>query len=168
GLPLRLGLVIDAEAGRRHGLKALVADRAAAGLAGAVGAALQALSGGLDLLELVLHLLQQRDVLLHLEGLGAAVARVLVEAGELAGGLGGGLLLLTLGVVTDPLEPGALLIEPLAGRGLVHGSPVLLRRRGFPETLPAPVAQVRSRGFSWPRPPRPGGARWPWPRRPPW
>src|SRR4029453_4644969 len=115
GLPLRLGLVVDAETGRRHGLEALVADRAAAGLAAAVGAALQALGGGLDLLELVLHLLPQRDVLLHLEGLGAAVARVLVEAGQLAGRLGGCLLLLTLEVVADPLEPGALLVDAPCG-----------------------------------------------------
>ena len=38
----------------------VVADRAAAGLAAAVGAALQALGGGLDLLELVLDLLERR------------------------------------------------------------------------------------------------------------
>ncbi len=77
--------------------------------------------------------------------------------------VGGRLLLLALEVVADPLEPGALLLEPLAGRGLVHGSPVpptssWVRRRRYQP----PGGPQRSSGSI--RPPaagRPGPARGP-------
>ena len=67
------------------GLQPLVADGAAAGLARAVGALVEALHRPFDVGDLGLDLLEDREVLLPLEGLGADVGIVLAEVGQLAG-----------------------------------------------------------------------------------
>ena len=73
--------VVEAEAGGRHRLEAVGADRLAAGLALAVDALVQLGEGPLDLVELGRQLGGQRHVLALLGGHLARVGEVVVEVG---------------------------------------------------------------------------------------
>src|SRR4051794_40926217 len=78
-LALGLGLVVHTEASGRHRLEPLLADGVAARLARAVGAVVETAQRVLDIGQLGFDLLEDREVLLPLERLGADVGLVLVE-----------------------------------------------------------------------------------------
>src|SRR5919202_680474 len=79
-----LGLVLQAEAGSGKGLQAGLVDAATARLTDPVGAVAEPGQGVLDVRQLGLDVLQDGQVLLPLEGLGAHVGLVLVHMGQLA------------------------------------------------------------------------------------
>src|SRR5437764_5410806 len=75
--------VFDAGTGPRHGFQPVGLDLLAAYLADAVGALVDLAQGGVEVADLRFQLLEEREVLLPLEGLGADVALVLVERRQL-------------------------------------------------------------------------------------
>src|SRR6266550_2930163 len=122
-LLLGRGLMLEAEARRGHGLEALLGNGLAVELARAVGAVVEAPQGVLDVGQLGVDLLEDRQVLLALERLGADVGLVLVDVGQLADGLVLGLVGEVLVVEAGPhlLQTGPLGLEPLLGRVRIHG-----------------------------------------------
>src|SRR5437879_1296568 len=85
-------LIVHAEAGGRHGFETGVANRLAARCAPAVRAVVEPAERVLDVAQLTLDPLQDREVLLPLEGLGAGVGLMLAEARQLREVLGLGLV----------------------------------------------------------------------------
>src|SRR4051794_11501448 len=115
-------LVGQAEASCRLGFETIVADGLAAGFAGAVGAIVKATQRMLDVGQLGLDRLEDREVALSVEGLGADVGLMLIEGGEL-----GQALVLRLGgqtlvgeAIADRPQTGPLLLEALAGVLGIH------------------------------------------------
>src|SRR5438094_107116 len=121
-LLLGRGLVLEAEARRRHGLEALLRNGLAVELARAVGAVVETPQGVLDVGQLGLDLLEDRQVLLAFERLGADVGLVLVDGGKLAEVLVFGLFgeVVDVEVVLHLVEPGALRVEPPPGLVRIH------------------------------------------------
>lgn len=124
GLHLEVGLVVDAEPGRGEGGEPLVADGVAAGLAGAVGALGQASEGPVDVGQLGLDLLEDRELLLPLEGIAGAVGGVLVDVGQLGGAVLLGLVseVVVLDARAEPEQALLLVGQVAAGGVLVHGA----------------------------------------------
>ena len=81
---LRLGLVVDAEAGGGPGTQAVVVDRAATGLARPVRAFPEPVHRPVDVRQLRVHVLEDRQVALPFERLGPTVGVVLIHRRELA------------------------------------------------------------------------------------
>src|SRR5690606_16428749 len=121
--------VVDAEAGRRHGLEAGRRGRGPAHLAGAVGAGVELGQGPLDVLQLGPELAGEGPVLPLFGGHLAGVREVLVEAvavavegRHLGGQLRPGVLELLPGDVVGGLSHGPRVV-PVARRWRVDGRP---------------------------------------------
>src|SRR5262245_48889135 len=116
--------VLEAGAGARHGLQPVRFDLPATDLAGAVGAVVDLAEGGVEVADLGLELLEDREVLLPLEGLGSDVALMLIERGELGDGAGLGLGSdpgLGLAVADEPREALTLASDQLPCLFRIHG-----------------------------------------------
>src|SRR5947208_7494506 len=115
-------LIVDAEAGGRHGLEPGVTDGLPACGAQTVGAVVEPVERVLDVAQLTLDPLEDREVLLALEGLGAGVGLMLAEARQLREVLGLGLLVEVLvgKRLAHAFEAGSLVFQPLAGLVGVH------------------------------------------------
>src|SRR5260221_14386346 len=98
-----------AEASRGKRLEAVVADRLAARVTRAISAIVEATQRPLDVGQFGLDLLEDREVLLALEGLRCDVGLMLAEVRELGGRLVLRLVVEGIGVETgaDVLEAGA-------------------------------------------------------------
>jgi hypothetical protein len=108
---LGVALVLDAEPCRWNRLEPLVADVATASLAAAVGAVVQPPQRPLDVVELALDAVEDRELLLALEGIARCIGRMLVEVGQLGRRI-------LLGLVVEVL---------VLDRGPQMGQPFMLR-----------------------------------------
>ena len=131
---------------RRHGFEAGVADGLAARLTRPVGAVVEPAQRVLDVAQLGFDLLEDREVLLALERLGAEVGLVLVEARQLREVLVLGLVveMLVGERVAHALESGSLVVQPLAGLVGVHHPTLPMERRAASRAR----GRRRSRGWS--------------------
>lgn len=113
----------DAEASGGLRREAFVTDRRAARIAGAVGPVIEAVQGALDIGELGLDLLEDREVLLAFERVRPDVGLVHRHVRVLGPALVLGLVVEALGVEAnaDLLEAGALLVEQPSGVVGLHG-----------------------------------------------
>jgi broad specificity phosphatase PhoE len=105
---LGVALVVHAEPGGRQGGEALVRDGLAAGVAPAVGAAVEPGQRPVDVAELGLDLLEDGELLLPLERVAGGVGGVLRDVRQL-----GRAVLLGLVVEVVVAERGAQVLEPL-------------------------------------------------------
>ena len=126
---LGLGLVLGAEPGGRHRGQRRSSGSSPARLAGAVGPGVEPLQRPVDVGQLGLHLLEDRELLLPLEGVAGGVGQVLVHVGQVRRRCGP--LVVDVPVVhvrSQVVEPGALLGQAAPGVVVVHGT--RLRRAG--------------------------------------
>src|SRR6188768_3359318 len=124
-------LMGDAEARRWHRLEAFVADGPSTSLAGSVRPVVEPAQRPLDVEQLGLDLLEDRKVLLALEGVRRDVGGVLVHVRQLARRLLLGLLVqaLRLEPGSHPFESRSLLAEVLAGIAGIHRDETYARAR---------------------------------------
>ncbi len=87
-LSFQTALTFQAQGGEGEGLEAGLLDGSGAGVADAVGAAVDLLQGGIDLIQQAFHALGDGQVLLPFEGFGGQVGGVILIGGEFGGALG--------------------------------------------------------------------------------